>query len=85
MKVKINNELPNSEGSVFLYNEKDELVGEIKNLYGLLDVRKQIKEQKLNGYYITSNGKKSKINEKGHMEDPSVDHFDLLLEYLERI
>jgi hypothetical protein len=82
MKVKINNELPNSEGSVFLYNEKDELIGEIKNLYALWDVRKQIKEQGLEGYYITRNGSKSKINKKGNTENNHVDGFNLIDDYL---
>lgn len=82
MKVKINNELPNSEGSVFLYNEKDELVGEIKNFYALLDVRKQIKEQKLKGYYITRDEKKSRIDKEGNLEYLELVDFNLINTYL---
>ncbi len=49
--IKVNNNLKD-KGRTILYNSDDQFVGIIENQYALLDIRNQIKEQKLNGYYM---------------------------------
>ena len=74
--IKINNHI--KETSCKLYNNDNIFIGRIKNQLAFLDVMTQIKQQKINGYYIVFKGKSYKINSDGTLVDRKPDGlFDL--------
>lgn len=55
------------EEKVYLYNPNDDLIGIITSELQFNDVRLQIVQQKLEGYYIVWNDQKYEINKIGHL------------------
>lgn len=81
--VTINNDI--QEESCFLYGPDNELIGEIKNDLAFLDVRCQIKRQKLNGYSILFKNQYYIINQNGNVLNYPIDLFPKFLEYLQEL
>ena len=65
---------------VELYNPDGVLLGSF-NQYETLDIRVQIKQKKLKGYYIVFNGDKIRIDRNGNLESYPDGLFDLISEY----
>lgn len=65
MKIKIR-EIP--EAKVELYSPDNELIGVIDNEVSFLDVRVQIHNQQLKGYYIVFNGIRCGIDRNGELD-----------------
>lgn len=61
----------------FLYSPENELLGEI-NEYEFLDVRVQIKNNQLEGYYCIHNGEKLLIDKNGRIANWPIGFFDIL-------
>lgn len=70
-KVRINNHI--KEDRVSLYNPEGKLIGIIKNELAFNDVRIQIIENKLKGYYIVHKDQKCQIGIDGEL-DPWPDN-----------
>jgi len=66
VKIKTNEEIENYN-KCQLFDNNDKLVGEITSGLILTDVCVQIKEQKLNGYYVIFNSVKTKIQIDGRI------------------
>ena len=66
---------------VDLYSPGDKHLGFL-NEYQFIDVRVQIKENKLSGYYVVFDGRKIKIDKNGELEDYPVGLFDQILNSL---
>jgi hypothetical protein len=74
--IKINNHI--KETSCKLYNNDDIFIGRIKNQLAFIDVKAQIKQQRLSGYYIVFEGKSYRINSDGVLMDKKPEGlFDL--------
>ena len=71
--IKINNHI--KEISCKLYNNDDIFIGRIKNHLALIDVKTQIKQQRLIGYYVTFEGNSYRINSDGVFIDNLPDGF----------
>lgn len=81
--VQINNDI--TETSCFLYGPKDGqnvLIGEIKNELAFYDVRVQIKDQQLEGYYILFKGQRHYIESDGRINNFPRDLFPKTVDYL---
>jgi hypothetical protein len=76
--VIIHNDLPNSEGIGLLYNSDHHIIGEIHNYYAFLDVRIQIQQKKLNGYYMILKGVKTTIESDGKVRSLFPSSYKLL-------
>lgn len=63
--LKINKIIPET---VNVYDPQDNLLGTV-NEYEFLDLRAQIKEKQLDGYYVIHNGEKVAINKNGQIID----------------
>lgn len=59
-----------------LYGPNDEYIGEIVNILQFNDVRVQIKEQKLSGYYFIFEGEKISISKNGFLDKYPQGLFD---------
>lgn len=85
--VYINNDI--KEDSCLLYKtiegEGSFLVGVIKNELAFLDVRVQIAEQKLSGYYILFKGGRYYINDDGRLPDYPNDLFPSFLSLISKL
>lgn len=86
--IKINNKI--KEEGCLLYgpegdNEGSVLIGEIKNELAFLDVRGQIAEQKLAGYFIVFQGERYYIDETGRLPDYPEDLFPSFLNLIEKL
>lgn len=66
-EIKINNNI--KEDHVSLYNPKGKLIGIIKNELAFNDVRIQIKNKKIKGYYIVWEGQSYQINSNGKLDN----------------
>lgn len=64
-----------------LYDNNDNKIGVIDNYLTFLDVKAQLLEKKLNGYYITFKGQRINLNE-GTCEPYVKDLFPLIKEKL---
>lgn len=73
---------------VELYSPKNELIGTIDNVLSFDDVRLQIKEKELSGYYVIFKGEKIGINKNGRVDGiwpiGFFDHHELIMEQLIR-
>jgi predicted ATPase len=81
--IKINNNL--KEESCFLYGPNNVLIGEIKNYFAFNDVRIQIREQKLSGYYIDFKNERIFINQHGKLDYWPKGLFDLFDKQLDKL
>ena len=70
-EIKINKELTDFNGvTMKLYNPKGEFIGVIERDIELLDIRVQIKNLNVSGYYfITSEGDRVNIDKEGNLSD----------------
>lgn len=78
--IVINNNI--SEGSCLLYSPDGELIGEIKNYLAFMDVRYQIKKNKLEGYYISFESQNYAIDSDGILRDYPQRLFNKMENYL---
>lgn len=60
--------------TVNVYDPQDNLLGAV-NEYEFLDLRAQIKEKQLDGYYVIHKGEKVAINKNGQIADWPYDLF----------
>lgn len=60
-----------------LYGPNDEYIGEVTNLLQFTDVRVQIKELKLSGYYFIFEGEKISISKNGFLDKYPHGLFDI--------
>ena len=77
--IKINHIPPQT---VCLYHECDGLVGVDLNEHELNDIRIQIKEGKLEGFFVMFGGEKITINSMGQLSNWPDGFFDLLIKQL---
>jgi hypothetical protein len=81
--ITINNDI--QEEFCFLYGPDDVLVGAIKNYLAFLDVRVQVMEQNLEGYYLAFKGNKYEINKDGRIKDHPEDLFSTNIQSLRKL
>ena len=79
-EIKINNNI--TEDPCDLYGPNGEYIGQIQNILSLYDVRCQIKENELTGYYIIFHNEKLEINKYGILNPWPDDLFGKLDNYL---
>lgn len=72
------------EQTVPLYNSEEQLIGYV-NYNEFNDVRVQIYNQHLEGYYVVYNGIKLPIDSKGRLEDWPDGLFDQLEKHLSQL
>lgn len=65
------------DNPVELWNPEDQNVGTIDNILDFYDVRVQIKNLKLSGYYFAFDGETIKIDENGECERYPEGFFDM--------
>lgn len=82
-EIKINNNI--KEDHVPLYNPEGKLVGIIKNELAFNDVRIQISENKLKGYYIVYKGQVCQIDIHGGLDPWPDDLYNTYLDQLSKI
>ena len=71
-----------------LFNSKDEKIGDIKSFLQLQDIRVQILEKNLEGYYLIFNKQVIKINKDGLLSSWPInfyDHNDIMTDKLLKI
>lgn len=68
--VQINHDIKSCEYPCFLYSPDGEFIGQINNYEQYLDVKLQIKEQQVSGYYVSFCGDIVKLDKNG-----TEDHF----------
>jgi hypothetical protein len=86
--ITINNNI--TEESCLLYGpegnqDSSVLIGEIKNDLAFLDVRVQIAEKKLAGYFIVFQGERYYIDEDGRLPDYPNDLFPSFLSLISKL
>jgi hypothetical protein len=84
--IKINNNI--TEEGCLLYGPKGEetvLIGKIKNAPAFYDVRLQIKQKKLEGYYILFQGERYYIDKDGRLPVYPINLFPAIDSYLEKL
>ena len=69
----------------FLYSPDDEFIGTIESEYSWNDVRIQIMEQKLSGYYVMFNEHKIEIDSDGRCETWPDGFYDITEKQLEKL
>lgn len=74
-----------TENTVNLYDPNNKLLGNIDNLLTFSDVRAQIKEQGLSGYYIIYKNQTIGIDRNGELEDWPIGLFDTYTDILFRL
>lgn len=82
-EIKINNNI--QEDHVPLYNSEGKLVGIIKNELAFNDVRIQIGENKLRGYYIVYKGQVCRIGVNGDLDPWPNNLYNTYLDQLSKI
>lgn len=74
--IKINREL--MEDSVMLYGPNDQYLGKIYTILEFLDVRRQIMENQVEGYYVvTKSRERIEFTKEGRLERPCKGLFDM--------
>jgi predicted ATPase len=68
-----------------LYDNKDNLVGDIISTLQLSDVRIQIKKEKVSGYYVIWNDQKIRIDKFGYVESWPKGFFDTYDDQLDEL
>ena len=81
--ITINNKI--KETPVKLYDPNHNLIGIIENDYAFMDVRIQIKEQQLEGYYVIFQKQKINITKHGRCSSWPVGFFDTYNNLLTKI
>lgn len=81
--ITINNKI--TEESCFLYGPDNVLIGEIKNDLAFLDVRCQVQDKKLKGYYIVFKNTRHNIDENGRVLNYPQTLFVKNERYLEKL
>lgn len=82
-EIKINNNI--EEDHVPLYNPEGKLVGIIENELAFNDVRIQIMENKLRGYYIVYKGQVCRIDIHGELDIWSNDLYRTNVDQLSKL
>jgi len=59
-----------------LYNPDDEWIGQIESTLQLYDVRLQIKNKGVSGYYVLYHGQKIRIDKFGNVEKWPIGFYD---------
>lgn len=81
--VRINYYLKDHE--VKIYNDKEKLVGRTSSLIVFTDVRLQIAEKNLTGWYLIYQGKRHYFTPSGSIEDWPAGLFDIYKSQLKKL